>query len=263
MAKKNVVPNLVYKTPEISRESRTYLGVEVSGPHLIMNRFADKAVHQMLGKHMGQDSKRTKKVPREVIEDAIQRNVTGAIALPSTAFKKAMLTGASGLKALARAKTSMRISLFVSGASVPITYEKMEPRMDVVRLAGMTRTPDIRFRPMFNNWKARFVVIYDEETIAATTVIDVINRAGGVGVGEWRPEKNGDFGTFRITRVLEKEESGEVMDLCAPIIRPIVIPDWALDLSIDLDMIQKILNDDGGEGDAEEEDSDDAVEAAE
>ena len=51
----------------------------------------------------------------------------------------------------------LRTALRVEGQSIPITYEKMDPRMDMVRTSGMARTPDVRFRPEFVGWKARMV----------------------------------------------------------------------------------------------------------
>ncbi len=38
------------------------------------------------------------------------------------------------------------------------------------------------------------------------SVLSLIDAGGmGVGVGEWRPEKDGDFGTFRVDQSREVE----------------------------------------------------------
>jgi len=237
------VPNLVHKPTEpIVKSTSTLLGFKLRGTApLIMNRFSDKAVEQMLAKHMGRDTARTKKVPRDVIEQATQYNVAGAVAMPSTAFKQAMLTGASALKSFAKNKVPLRVGMFVKGASVPIVSSEMIPRMDIVRLSGIARDPDVRFRPMFPDWSARIVILFDESVMARDTIIDLVDRAGRVGIGEWRPETNGDHGTFEIEALLPKEEIPEVLAICAPIIRPVRIPEWALDAEIDLEDVQKIL----------------------
>lgn len=256
MAKKSAaasaaVPNLVYHEPELIKQVRTHLGFEIHGTApLIMNRFSEKTIYQMLSKHMGRDEPRQKKVPREVIEQAIQRNEAGVVALPSTSLKRGILAGASVMKNFSRNKTALRVGLFIKGASVPITYAAMVPRMDIVRNSGINRDPDIRFRPQFNDWSARFVVVFDDAAMAESTIIDLVSRAGDVGVGEWRPEKNGDYGTFEISKLLTKEESIATMKACAPIIKPIQIPAWALDAGLDLAAIQKILHENAEAEDA-------------
>jgi hypothetical protein len=43
------------------------------------------------------------------------------------------------------------------------------------------------------------VVTYVTSALTRGSVLSLIDAGGmGVGVGEWRPEKNGDFGTYRI-----------------------------------------------------------------
>lgn len=247
MAKKT--PNLIYKEP-IVRDTRSLLGFEVKGEALIMNRFSDKSVHQMLSKHMGRDTEKEKKVPRDVIEQAIQRNTAGAIAMPSTAEKKAIITAASAMKEFSKNKVMLRIGLFIRGASIPITFESMIPRMDICRLAGPGSKPDVRFRPQFNNWSARFVVQFDPKTIANETIVNLVHLSGSVGWGEWRPERCGDYGTFEISRLLEKEEVDETIKACAPNIKPVVIPEWALDIGLDLTAIQQILESNNEEKEA-------------
>jgi hypothetical protein len=70
-------------------------------------------------------------------------------------------------------------------------------REDVVRL-GISGT-DLRYRPEFAEWSAELEVIYIKSSLTQDSVLSLIDAGGmGVGVGEWRPEKKGDFGTFMI-----------------------------------------------------------------
>jgi hypothetical protein len=52
---------------------------------------------------------------------------------------------------------------------------------------------------------------YDEDNISASSIASLLSRAGmSVGVGEWRPEKSGDFGRFKLSDVavvFDKEEA--------------------------------------------------------
>jgi hypothetical protein len=238
----------------IKRPQTQLVCFEIQGTaSLIQNCFSQKSVEQMLRKHMGLSVQRETKKPREVLEAATIRNIKGRVSIPPTAFKKAMLTAAMQVKGLK--KTQLRTLLFVEGKSIPITFDEMVPRMDICRTSGMARTPDVRFRPEFTNWKARIVIQFGD-LINQATVTDLLQRAGQVGVGEWRPEKDGTFGTFEISRAINK--ASEVTDVQAECGVPLVslkIPDWALDADISPELLDRIARgqDDDGEEPEEEE----------
>ncbi len=73
-------------------------------------------------------------------------------------------------------------------------------REDVVILSGMSRTPDLRWRGQFTNWFVDLRIRYDADGVY--TLQDIINmlNAGGHynGVGEYRPEKDGQFGMYHV-----------------------------------------------------------------
>lgn len=227
----------------IAQPSVLSVVLEVEGTaSLIQNSWGQKAVEEMLRKHMGLSVQREKKKPREVIEQATVRNVEGTVCVSPVAFKCAMVSASAGLKSFERKKTLLQTSLLVEGASVPITYERQVPRMDMVRLAGIGRTPDVRFRPQFDGWKARFAVIFSDNLLNVQSVVDLVQRAGRVGIGEWRPERRGTYGTFTISRVVDSPvEVEEVRAACAIPLRTPVIPDWALDANIDPEVIAKAM----------------------
>ena len=241
---------------EIQAPKRGRVGFEVRGRSYIQNAFSQKAIEEMLKKHMGLSVQREKKVPREVIERAIIRNVDGVVCAPPVAIKSAMLTASGQIKKFIP-KTQLRTVLFVEGESVPISFEKMIPRLDMVRTSGIGRTPDVRFRPNFVGWSARFIVEYSDSLLNQQTIVDLVNRAGSVGIGEWRPERNGTHGTFEIARVIDTaREAAEVEAQCkVPLITP-AIPDWAIDANIDMTLLAKIFSP-GGDGDGEEVEEED------
>lgn len=73
-----------------------------------------------------------------------------------------------------------------------------EMREDMVRIGK--GTADIRYRGEFRDWFMEFTLEYNAS--GQYSLDDIINciAAGGymVGIGEWRPEKDGMFGTFRV-----------------------------------------------------------------
>lgn len=220
---------------------------EVTGTtSLIQNCFSQKAIEEMLRKHMGISVQREKKKPRECIENAIVRNVREAVCMPVTAFKAAMLTAAGTLKTFDRAKTKLMVSMFIEGGAIPIKFNRMVPRMDMVRTSGMTRTPDVRFRPEFEGWSARLVIRYNDGLLQAQSVMDLLQRAGTVGIGEWRPEKRGVHGQFTITRAITSaKELDEIRAECEPPLKSPVIPDWAMDVNIDPSVLADMFSADG------------------
>ena len=230
----------------VEQPSELFVAVEVTGStSYIQNNFSQKAVEEMLRKHMGHSVQKTPKKPSEVLERATIRNVDGHVSIPPVAFKSAMVSAASNMKALK--KTALRTGLFVEGASLPIRFAEMVPRMDMVRTSGMARTPDVRFRPSFVGWTARMVIRF-ADTFSHQSVIDLLNRAGRVGVGEWRPEKNGTHGQFSVTRAIEKRaELEEIRAACAVALVPLVIPEWALNLEIDPETLAAMFGDQGEE----------------
>ena len=61
------------------------------------------------------------------------------------------------------------------------------------------QTMDLRYRPEFPEWSATLNIEYDDDNITSDAIASLLYRAGmSVGVGDWRPERNGDFGRFEI-----------------------------------------------------------------
>lgn len=178
------------------------------------------------------------KKPRECIEQATIRNIAGEVCIPPVAFKKGMISASVAIKGMR--KTHLRIQMFIKGNSIPVEYNQMVPRMDIVRTAGISRAPDVRFRPMFEDWSARLVISFNE-LLQPETVLDLLNRAGDIGVGEWRPEKDGTFGTYRVSNVITDAKTvNDIREACAVPLVPLIIPDWAMDVEIDPEVLERI-----------------------
>lgn len=242
----------------IAPPKETALAFEIAGRSYIQNAFSQKAIEEMLRKHMGLTVQREKKNPRQVIERAIIRNVDGVVCAPPVSIKSAMLTASGQLKTFEKKKTQLKTSLFIVGESLPVVFEKMIPRLDMVRTSGQSRTPDVRFRPEFVDWKIRLVILYSETLLQPQSISDLLFRAGNVGIGEWRPEKNGTHGTFKVLRqIVDSKEVAEVLKECAVPLKTPEIPEWALDLNIDMTLLAKMFS---PAGDGEGEDDDESVE---
>lgn len=70
-------------------------------------------------------------------------------------------------------------------------------REDHVRLSG--GSADLTYRAEFPEWTATLEVQYVPTSIDGESVLSLLEAGGSyVGIGDWRPERGGLYGTFRI-----------------------------------------------------------------
>ena len=107
--------------------------------------------------------------------------------------------------------TSMKCSFFVNavdginhetGEELAVIKSNRPPvfREDMVRIGGISKTADLRYRPAFVNWTTELdITLIDTGVFTMESIINAINLGGYMnGVGEWRMEKSGDFGRFHV-----------------------------------------------------------------
>jgi hypothetical protein len=168
---------------------------------LIMHRWDEKAKKMMLDKQMKKTVKKEAKNPQEQYEASIYWIGEGKLGFPADAFKKAMVRGA---KQLDLVMTDMRTGFFVHGEYSENEDRELIPingsvsmREDMVRISG--GTSDIRYRGQVLNWSATLNISYNAKVVSYDQIVNMIEAAGyGVGVGEWRPQKDGTFGRFQV-----------------------------------------------------------------
>jgi hypothetical protein len=70
------------------------------------------------------------------------------------------------------------------------------------------------YRGEFPTWSATFEVRYNASVLFADQITNLFNVAGfGVGIGEWRPQKNCSFGRFHVE--VDAESTGVVEELAS------------------------------------------------
>ncbi len=185
----------------IDRVPSEHIRVPIIGTApLILHRFSDKARRQMLDKQQSRMSPPKNRDPQAEYEAAFHRLKNGAPGFPASGFKQATVGAGRFYRSVTMA--ALKQFLFFVGepgadrlALVQI-YGEPTMREDVVRIA---RTTDLRYRPMFAEWSAHLDVIFVPTMVTRGSVLSLIDAGGlGVGVGEWRPEKDGEFGTYKI-----------------------------------------------------------------
>lgn len=84
------------------------------------------------------------------------------------------------------------------GDLAEILNSKPIMREDMVRIG--IGTSDLRYRAEFRDWSMDVELEYNAcGEMTLDQIVNVINAGGySVGIGEWRPEKDGDFGRFHV-----------------------------------------------------------------
>lgn len=167
-------------------------------------------------------------MPTEFTKEAVHDSLcNGAkFGFPVTAFKQAAISAAFRM-GWSKDKMSNRGAFFIDpevdgyysgdleidwdrkGVKVVPNVFRAEPmveihsdgpimREDMVRV-GMG-SADIRYRGEFQNWYADLTVSFNANgQYSMEQILNIINAGGYVcGVGEWRPEKDGQYGMFHI-----------------------------------------------------------------
>lgn len=215
MAKQTVTIQL----PDIKlEEARLYL---VGTASLLVHAFPEKARKAMLDKQMktakgGRDARD----PYTEFEAARYRLPDGRDGFPAIGFKSAAVTACTSLSDVTKvaARQAFRVKgvsmnapgvldgTFIRTALVPLHAHPPTMREDVVHLSGPSRPAELRYRPEYEHWGVELDVILNPQVVSLGQLATMYVAAGhGVGIGDWRPEKNGQAGTFELVTQAEFE----------------------------------------------------------
>lgn len=180
---------------------------------LIINNFNEKSKQQILDSQ--QKKPKTKEIrnpiedfmracywltpmPKEFTDESFAKALKeGAkFGFPSKGIKASIVSGAYR-NGMTKDKVSLQGAFLIPEELVEITFDEIKMRQDYVRIAhGGT---DVRFRPEFRGWSMKFKLQYTENTYSLEQLLTFINLGGfSCGLGEMRPEKGGNFGSYTI-----------------------------------------------------------------
>lgn len=203
-----------------------YLTVKIIGDSpLIVHNWSHKAKQEMLDKQMkkasaGKDAKNpvadfldslywldengneTHK-PEELEtantdtpwEEVLEYLKKGRFGFKTCAFKACAIDAGFQQGVIAK-KTTARGAFHIIG-DFAVIEGIPEMREDMVQIGGMSKVADIRYRPEFKSWKTTLAIRYNKKAISPEQIMNLLNYGGfSNGVGEWRPSRDGSFGTF-------------------------------------------------------------------
>lgn len=161
---------------------------------LIVHKWSEKAKKEMLDKHMMKvKAPKTARDPHQEYLDSLYVIEEGVYGFPTTGVKAAAVRACtfSEMK-----MTEARGVFHIDGEYVTIEGEP-SMREDMIRVA--TGSADLRYRAEFKEWRTTFVVKFNSSVLSAEQIVNLFNTAGfGVGIGEWRPQRNGQYGRFHV-----------------------------------------------------------------
>ena len=94
-------------------------------------------------------------------------------------------------------------NVFITNPILEIFSDKPIKREDMVRVGGISKTADIRYRAEFRNWRAVMDITYNVNgPVSLEQILNGLNAAGKVnGVGEMRIERGGYYGSFHVQAI--------------------------------------------------------------
>lgn len=165
---------------------------------LLMNRFQDRSI---------EGKSKSKGEGKEMnIEDKLWLTKEKKPYIPSVYFYRAMID--SGKRLQVRGQKKATYSKII-GAILQINPDVIElkGKWEEYRISAvnpMTKGRMMVSRPKFDLWSCEFELFINGDDIAPETLNTLLVDAGQrTGIGDWRPEKKGQFGKFIVTKFEE------------------------------------------------------------
>ena len=188
---------------------------------LLIHKFSEKAKAEILNKQMKKaKAPKEAKVPfkdfmmslhwitpmpdieKETDEEKLAKIFEKAIkdgakfGFPTVGIKQSAISAAYR-NGLAKNKVSIQGMFQIKGELAEVTGNlRMREDYCKIPMAGA----DIVYRGEYDTgWKCTFTIVYDNGSISLEQKVQMINLGGfACGIGDWRVEKGGNFGTFHV-----------------------------------------------------------------
>lgn len=175
---------------------------------LLVHRFGEKARKQIEDKQQKRaKTARLSRDPEAEFESSLYKISGGKnpiYGVPASGLKLCAISACrfiDGMK-MTLAKGAFHI-IAEPGHGNLIPIKGSPPVMDtqMVRIGGFKKTADVRYRGRFDEWEVTFEIKYNSAVISAEQLLNLYENAGfAVGLHEYRPEKGGNYGMFKVKR---------------------------------------------------------------
>ena len=179
---------------------------------LIVHAWSMKAKQEMLAKQtMKATAGKAAKNPDQDYIDSLYPIEGGGYGFPSVGIKAAMVTACTSIAGVTKVAARQAFRVVGEQALIKGARKGLTMRQDMVRILGsepemredMVKismgTADLRYRGQFFPWAIRVSIGYNANVLSAEQLLNLLNCAGfGVGLGEWRSERDGQYGSFHV-----------------------------------------------------------------
>lgn len=185
------------------------VNVEIRGiTPLLVHRFTEQA----------EQTKRTRRTEIKTVDPREEATRNAYIASDGTYYFNAFsITGAMGNAGASHKSIGSRKTLrFIVPSAVRLTCDTIT----ILNGSGPAKSFEVdsrpvtipatkgrvmRHRPRFDQWGAEFALLIDDDLLSIETAHQLLQEAGqSIGIGDYRPEKRGPFGTFRVVKFEEE-----------------------------------------------------------
>lgn len=190
---------------------------------IITHAWSHKAKMQMLQKQVkATKSGKEARDPHQDFVDSLYDMGDGTYGFPVTGIKNCILSAAHKDKGIAKTDVMkalwmnaeiVRVRPALAGAIcdmplVRIYGSKPEMREDMVKIgAGLNKVANLAYRAQFTFWAFKVTGRINPAVITPEALMFLVQESGfSSGLGEWRNEKKGIFGSFHMATTEEEKE---------------------------------------------------------
>jgi hypothetical protein len=193
---------------------------------LIVHAWSEKAKREMLQKQVkatkaGKDARNPQE---DFVNSLYEMGTEGKKKLygfPVTGIKNAILSSAHKDKGVPRSVVQsalwldadmVRVRPALAGAVCDMPLARIygsdpEMREDMVRIgSGLNKKANLAYRGQFTTWAIKISGRFNSTVLSPEALTFLLIEAGlGIGIGEWRNERKGIFGAFRLADIAEQQ----------------------------------------------------------
>ena len=177
---------------ELVRLTKRTIVVPIEGiTPFIAHRWPEKAREMMRVKQMSENpvkAKREAKNPEQEAHDSTYWLVPGEIpGAPAPAFKVALVDAARSFAGLTMVQAKTMFFVRGEGPEQLVRLLDAEWGMHEDLPRNANGNPDLRYRNYVFPWRANLEVTFKESLISSQSVLALVEEAGSMGIGDWRP----------------------------------------------------------------------------